>query len=51
MQFLLQQSSAKFWLDKNGTIGLGFLWLNVIGALLVMMLSLVVEGCFMLSRK
>ena len=42
---------ALFILDKNGTIGLGFLWLNVIGALLVMMLSLVVEGGFSLSRK
>jgi SSS family solute:Na+ symporter len=33
-----------FILDKNGTIGLGFLWLNVIGALLVVCLSYIVQA-------
>jgi Na+/proline symporter len=32
-----------FILDKNGTIGLGFLWLNVVGALLVVVLSWVIQ--------
>lgn len=33
-----------FILDKNGTIGLGFLWLNVVGALLVVCLSYIVQA-------
>ena len=32
-----------FILDKNGTIGLGFLWLNVVGALLVVVLSWLIQ--------
>ncbi|HNJ59469.1 MAG TPA: sodium:solute symporter, partial [Chitinophagaceae bacterium] len=32
-----------FVLDKNGIIGLGFLWLNVVGALLVMLLSFILQ--------
>ena len=32
-----------FILDKKGIIGLGFLWLNVIGALLVVGLSLLLQ--------
>lgn len=42
-----------FILDKNGTIGLGFLWLNVVGALLVVVLSWViqfVQGNFINSK-
>ncbi len=40
-----------FILDKNGTIGLGFLWLNAIGALLVMLLSLIIENMHKLVRQ
>ena len=32
-----------FFLDKYGIIGLGFLWLNVVGALSVVLLSLVLH--------
>jgi solute:Na+ symporter, SSS family len=32
-----------FWLDANGKIGLGFLWLNVVGALGVVLLSVVFQ--------
>jgi len=34
---------ALFILDKQGIIGLGFLWLNVVGALFVILLSLVFQ--------
>jgi len=33
-----------FILDKIGVIGLGFLWLNVIGAVVVVLLSLMIQG-------
>lgn len=33
-----------FILDKNGTIGLGFLWLNVVGALLVLIFSFIIQA-------
>jgi SSS family solute:Na+ symporter len=32
-----------FFLDKYEIIGLGFLWLNVIGALLVLVFALVIQ--------
>jgi hypothetical protein len=35
---------ALFILDKKGIIGFGFLWLNVAGALAVIVLSLVFQG-------
>lgn len=35
-----------FFLDKYGIIGLGFLWLNVVGALSVVVLSLVLHRLF-----
>jgi SSS family transporter len=35
-----------FILDKTGIIGLGFLWLNVIGAVVVVLLSLVLQRFF-----
>jgi hypothetical protein len=35
-----------FFLDKYEIIGLGFLWLNVIGAVLVVMLSLIFQQAF-----
>ncbi len=34
---------ALFILDKQGIIGLGFLWLNVVGALFVILLSLIFQ--------
>lgn len=38
-----------FILDKNGTIGLGFLWLNVVGALLVVFFSFILQA--LLAKK
>lgn len=37
---------ALFTLDKMNIIGLGFLWLNVVGALLVVLFSLLLQGIF-----
>jgi solute:Na+ symporter, SSS family len=37
---------ALFTLDKMNIIGLGFLWLNVVGALLVVMFSLLLQRIF-----
>ena len=37
---------ALFTLDKINIIGLGFLWLNVVGALLVVLFSLLLQGIF-----
>jgi uncharacterized membrane protein len=37
---------AFFLLDKYEIIGLGFLWLNVVGALAVVILSLVLQPFF-----
>ncbi|MFL9485435.1 sodium:solute symporter [Chitinophagaceae bacterium LWZ2-11] len=34
-----------FFLDKYGIIGLGFLWLNVVGAIVVVLLSLLIQMC------
>lgn len=33
-----------FFLNENGVIGLSFLWLNVVGALLVVVIALVLQG-------
>ena len=35
---------ALFLLNQNGIIGLSFLWLNVVGALLVVIIALVLQG-------
>jgi len=35
---------ALFFLDKYGIIGLGFLWLNVAGALIVVLLSILFQS-------
>jgi hypothetical protein len=32
-----------FLLDKNGIIGLGFLWLNVVGAVAVIVISILMQ--------
>ena len=40
-----------FILDKYNIIGLGFLWLNVVGAVAVVALSLVLQLLFPGSRK
>ena len=37
---------AFFLMDKYGIIGLGFLWLNVVGALAVVILSLLLQPFF-----
>lgn len=34
---------ACFWLDKQNIIGLGFLWLNVVGAVAVVLLALLLQ--------
>ena len=38
-----------FILDKKNIIGLGFLWLNVVGAILVVMLSLIIQQIFKIT--
>jgi SSS family solute:Na+ symporter len=35
-----------FILDNNNVIGLGFLWLNVVGALAVLFISLLLQPFF-----
>ena len=40
-----------FILDNNGIIGLGFLWLNVVGALAVVVLSWLFQNLFFIKSK
>lgn len=42
---------AFFFLDKYDIIGLGFLWLNVVGAVAVVLLSLVIQAMLPASRS
>jgi len=43
---------ALFILDKNNVIGLGFLWLNVVGAILVLLFAILLQAlCFKTAKS